>query len=95
MKLNFTSIVLASLGASCLVLSGYFFVQEIAEVNRKLPEDKQISYWWMYMDKYTRIRDEYKHLYPRGRIHMFYNVFQIVGFALLLLALFAAGAFKF
>lgn len=94
MELNFTSIVLASLGASCLVVSGFFFVQEIGEVNRRLPEEKQISYWWMYAGKYTRIRDEYRRLYPSGRIHMFSKVFEITGFALLVLALIASGFFR-
>jgi len=94
MELNFTSIVLGSLGVSCLVLSGFLFVQEIGEVNRRLLEDQQVSYWWTYVEKYTKIRDEYKRLYPSGRIHMFSNVFEIAGFTLLVLALIAAGFFK-
>jgi hypothetical protein len=94
MKPNLTSIVLAALAVSCLVLSGFFLTQEIGEINRKLPEDQRISYWGIYAEKYARIKKEYRRLYPNGRIHIFAIIFQVAGFALLLLAAIAAGFFR-
>ena len=93
MKLNLAAIILGALAASCLMLSGFLLTQEIGEVNRKLPDDRQISYWWIYSEKYARIKQEYKRLYPNGRIHAAMVAFQIVGFALLLLSAIAAGFF--
>jgi hypothetical protein len=94
MELNLASIVLAALAGSCLLLSGFLLTQEVGEVNRKLPEDQQISYWWMHVDKYARIKREYKRLYPNGRIHTFSIIFEFAGFALGLLAAIAAGFFR-
>jgi hypothetical protein len=94
MELNLASIVLAAFGVSCLVLSGFFLTQEIGEINRKLPEDQQISYRWMYAEKYARIRKEYRRLYPNGRIHTLGVIFEFVGFVLLVLAAVAAGFFR-
>ena len=94
MELNFTSIVLGALAISCFVASGFFLTQEIGEINRKLPENQQISYWWMYAEKYARVKKEYKRLYPKGRIHLLGNIFGAVGIVLLLLAAIAAGFFR-
>lgn len=94
MELNLTSIVLAALAVSCLVLSGFLLTQEIGEINRKLPEGQQISYWWMYAEKYASIKKEYRRLHPNGRIHTFVIIFQVAGFSLLLLAAFTAGFFR-
>lgn len=67
--LTIGTIVLGAIGVSCILLSGLFLYQEIGEVNRKLSEDQQISYYWMYSEKYSKIRDEYRRLYPGGQIH--------------------------
>jgi hypothetical protein len=93
MKLNLISVALTALAVSCFVLSGILLTQEIGEINRKLPEDQQISYWWIYSEKYARIKKEYKRLYPKGRIHTLANIFGLAGIALLLLAAIAAGFF--
>jgi hypothetical protein len=94
MLLNPTSIVLFALGASCTSVSGFCLMQEIGEVNRRLPDDQQISYWEMYSDKYAKIRGEYKRLYPHGRIHSVGRAFEIAAFVFFLLGVFAAGFFK-
>lgn len=94
MKLNAASIVLAALAVSCAVLSGFVTTQEIGEINRKLPDDQRISYWWMYAEKFARIKKEYRRLYPDGRLHTLANAFEVATFVFFLLALLAAGFFR-
>ncbi len=48
---------------SALVISAM-----IGEVNRRLPEDQQVSYLLGYPGKLTRIKHEYKQLYPKGNL---------------------------
>ena len=94
MELNSASIVLGGLAVSCLVMSGYFLCIEIGEVNRKLPEDQQISYFWMYSEKFARVKQEYKHFYPHGRIHLIGRLLEITGFIFFILAAVVGGFFK-
>lgn len=86
------TVIFASLGGTCTLISGAIFCQVIGEVNRKLPDDQQISYWGlMHVDEATRIREEYKRLYPGGRLHHLRFIFAMAGFVLLLLATISAG----
>ena len=48
---------------SALVISAM-----IGEVNRRLPEDQQVSYLLGYPGKLRKIRDEYKRFYPKGNL---------------------------
>lgn len=89
------AIVLVNVGVGCLVASGALMYQEIGEVNRKLPDNQQISYLLFYSEKVSRIKREHKRLYPQSSIDRFRVVFQIVGLALMLLAALASGVFKF
>jgi hypothetical protein len=92
--ISLTTLVFLCVGISCAVISSFLFWQEIGEVNRKLPENEQISYLGMYPQKYTRIKREYKRLYPNGRIHRMGFVFEVVGFVFLFLAAVSAGFFN-
>lgn len=92
--LTISSIVLGALAGSFALLSGLLFYQEIGEVNRKLPEDQQISYFWMDLEKYSHIKRQYKRFYPNGKIHFLQFIFQMVGFAFFFLALIASGFFR-
>lgn len=92
--LTISSIVLGALAGSFLLLSGLLFSQEIGEINRKLPEDQQISYFWMYSEKYSHIKRQYKRFYPNGRIHLLQFIFQLAGFAFFFLAVIASGFFR-
>ena len=93
-RLNLATIILGLLSVMCMAMSWFLLTQEIGEVNRKLPEDQQISYWWMYAEKYARIKKEYKRLYPSGRLHRSGVIFQIAGFAFVFLAAVAAAFFR-
>jgi hypothetical protein len=94
MPVNPTSMVFMALAISCLILSGYCFMQAVGEVNRKLPDERQISYWGVDSEEIAKVTREYKRLYPQGRIH--YAVFSLLigGFVFLLLSAVADGFFK-
>ena len=94
MRLNAASMILGALAISCAVLSGFFTTQEIGEINRRLPDDQQISYWRMYTEKFVRMKREYGRLYPGGRLHTFANGFEVAALAFFLLAVFAARFFR-
>jgi hypothetical protein len=69
-------IFLAVAGA-CAHISGGCLLQEIAEVNRRLPDDKQISYWWNYPGKVSKISEHYLRFYPNGRLEFWRKTFEI------------------
>ena len=48
----------------------------IGEVNRRLPEDQQVSYLWGYPGKLSGIREQYKRFYPKGTLSRVLTVLQ-------------------
>jgi hypothetical protein len=94
MRPNVTSIVLGSIAVLCYFTSGFFRRRIIVGVNRSLPVDQQIPDWWMYTEKYTKLRREYKRRYPLGRVHIIELALQISGAILFFLAVAAAGFFR-
>jgi hypothetical protein len=91
MGLTPTAIVLLTLAAGCGMVSGYFTFREIEEVNRKLPQQEQIEYAFMYPGKMKRIRLAYKRLHPQGATNRWRLMFQTAAFLFLGLAALAAG----
>jgi len=55
----------------------------IQEINRKLPEKEQISYLWGHPVKYRKIKNEYRRLYPSGRLLFHLKVLTYMGLGLL------------
>ena len=51
-------------------LGNTFQLMMIGEVNRKKPEDQQISYFWFDTSKIVRIFKEYRAFYPEGKLHL-------------------------
>ena len=92
---NVSTAIFVSLGSLCAMVSGFFLLQEIAEVNRKLPSDAQISYWGMYPGKMDRIKTEYRRLYPSGKIDRLRFIFQLAAFGFMIPLIFTIGVFKF
>jgi len=92
--LSLPAIVLFCLAFSCAILSSFLLWQEIGEINRKLPDAEQISYWGMHPTKMARIKREYKRLYPSGKIDLMRLIFQYAMFAFLVLLLIPLGFFK-
>ena len=88
------TVVLFSFMCSCAVLSAFFLWQEIGEVNRKLPDSEQISYWGIYPDKMAAIKEEYRRLYPSGKIDLLRRIPQYAMFVFAGLLLVPLGFFK-
>lgn len=89
-----TTWVFFSIAVSCAIFSSFLVYQEIGELNRKLPDDKQISYFGMYPGKMAMIKREYKRLYPVGRVDFWRVAFQIAAFVFLALVAITAGFFR-
>ena len=91
---NSPAAILFSLMCSCAVLSSFFLLQEIGEVNRKLSDAEQISYWGMHPGKMDRIKSEYMRLYPTGNSDRMRRIFQYATFSFAFLLLIPLGFFK-
>jgi len=92
--INVPAVVVLCLASSSCILSAFFLWQEIGEINRKLPDTEQISYWGMYPGKMARIKQEYKRLYPFGKIDLARRICQYVAFVFAALLLIPLGFFK-
>ncbi len=92
-KVTAEGVVSGALGIACLFYSGFVWYQQIGEVNRKLPEDQQISYLWMYAEKGSDINRRYRRFYPNGRLNLLKYGLQVAGIALCILALIFSGLY--
>lgn len=93
-ELGMTDLAALCLAVTCCIISGIFLMQEIGEINRKKSDAEQISCWWMYPGKMSKIRREYKSLYPFGRLDTLRLAFQFAAYGFLVLLLISLGAFK-
>ena len=91
MELNPVAIAFLLLATTCAIISSFLIYQEIGEVNRKLPDDEQISYLLMYPGKMRWIKVTYRRLYPDGRVNFWRGLFQGAAFVFLGLMAIAAG----
>jgi hypothetical protein len=87
------AILLALAGSSC-ILSAFLLWQEIGEVNRKLPSAEQISYWGMHPAKMAKVKQEYRRLYPSGKIDVVRRIFRYAAFVFAVLLLIPMGFFR-
>ncbi len=92
--INVPAVILLSLACSCAMLSAFFLWQQIGEINRKLPDSEQISYWGVHPAKMAKIKREYKRLYPSGKIDLMRRILQYAAFAFMVLLLIPLGFFK-
>ena len=91
MTLNPIAIVFLILATGCGMASGYFTFREIEEVNRKLPQQQQIEFAFMYPGKMKKIRFAYKRFYPQGATNRWRVMFQTAAFLFLGLTALIAG----
>lgn len=81
-------VVLVALGTTSIIASSLVLYVMIGRVNRKLPEDKQIPYFFSfsypYFSKFTTIKREYKRCYPNSHLHTVRIVLNVLGFILML-----------
>jgi hypothetical protein len=89
-EFNPSAIVFLIVGSVCGMLSGYFALREIEEVNRKLPQHEQIEYAFMYPGKMKRISLAYKEYYPGGTTNRWRVTFEIGSVLFMALAALAA-----
>ncbi len=54
---------------TCTFVSGLLLYVMIGEVNRRLPDNKQIPYLFMYPGKVSRIKAEFRRYYPDSRLN--------------------------
>jgi hypothetical protein len=87
-------VLLLSLACSSSILSAFFLWQEIGEINRKLTDTEQISYWVMHPAKMAKVKREYKRLYPSRKIDLIRRIFRYAGFTFMALMLIPLGFFK-
>jgi hypothetical protein len=92
--MSLSIVLILSLASSSCILSAFFLWQEIGEINRKLPDTEQMSYWGMHPAKMARVKSEYRRLYPSGKVDLMRRIFQYVGFAFMALLLIPLGFFK-
>ena len=86
-----SGVVFLSLAATCAIICGFLTHQEIGEVNRRLPDNQQIPYPFMYPGKMRKIRALYKQFYPNGRVDFWGRFFEWSGFVFLALTAVAGG----
>ncbi len=58
-------LTLLSVGASCAILANMLMLIIVGQINRKLPDDKQISYFWWRLKE---VSEQYRRFYPKGRL---------------------------
>jgi hypothetical protein len=88
------ALVLFAFAQACVVVAGYLQWIIIAEVNRKLPDAEQISYFLGYPGKYFKILREYRRLYPEGRLPALSGLAFGAGLLFMLAAAWAFGFFR-
>lgn len=80
---------------TCALLGGYVMFAMIGKVNKKLPDGDQISYLWGHYAKEHRVLQEYKHLYPEGRLDSIFlglvALMFLLGIAGMVLAVYASA----
>jgi len=83
-------VVLLAAGTTFIVTSNLVLYMMIGQVNRKLPEDQQIPYFFSfsypYATKAATIKREYKRFYLNSHLHTVRVVLNVLGFIFMLAA---------
>jgi hypothetical protein len=58
----------------------------IGKVNRRLPDDQQVSYLWGYPGKLSGIKEKYKRFYPKGALVKVLNVLTLLALIMMVAA---------
>ena len=90
----FVLVGIFSVAMTCIIGAGFILFAMIGEINRKLPDNEQISYLWGHPAAYSRIYAEYKRFYPEGRLLLLYKIVLYSGFAFLVVCAWLSGMFK-
>jgi len=77
-----------------ILLSGFAMFAMIGEVNRRTPDEQRISYLFGHFTKYVRVVREYRRLYPRGHLGLYFKLCFAVGLGLLVGSGWEIGLFR-
>ena len=83
--------VLLAGAVTLMIWSSLVIFAMIGEVNRRLPEDQQVSYLWGYPGKLSGIRDQYRRFYPTGTLSRLLTVLQAVTIVVMAICVFLIG----
>ncbi len=76
--------IIALLGVSiCGLVAAFLNFEMIDKVNEKLPADENFNWIGWYPAKYQRLKQEYRRLYPEGRLPSKIRVATAIMFACL------------
>jgi hypothetical protein len=76
------------------IFSSFISLIMVAEVNRKLPDNEQVNYFFWYLGKFLKVKRLYKQFYPQGRLVLLYYLFIGLAGALMLGLVSAIGFFR-
>jgi len=94
MRFNvFVLLLLFLLSQTCIISYAFLVFVIIGEVNRKLPDDKQISYFGFHPLKYWRILQEYRRFYPGQRLVLYSYIVAYTGAAFFIVFMWRFGLF--
>ena len=82
------AVIFLCLGIMSAIVSAFFTIQEIREINRRYPDNEQIPFLLRYPGRMASIKRQYKLLYPAGRTDFWRLVFQIATILLFAMAWF-------
>lgn len=76
-----------------MLISGFLIFAMIGEANRKLPEINRIPYSGYDFVKYLKISENYRRLYPEGRLVLYFRLSLGLGILFLIAAGWLLGFF--
>jgi len=74
--------------------SAFVLFAMIGEVNRKVPDQRRISYLFGYFNKYLLIFREYRRLYPDGRLAVYCYLLSLIALTLFVVSAWQIGLFR-
>jgi hypothetical protein len=75
-----------TLAVLCFIVGSMMNLTKIAAINKRRPENRQISFWGSYLGKQLRISREYRQLYPTGKLELMERIVTGIGLVFFLIA---------
>lgn len=76
-----------------IIFSGYLMFAMIGDINRKVSQENQISYWGGTFDKFRKVLVEHRKLYPGRHLATYFKICVFAGMALFALFAWSIGIF--
>jgi hypothetical protein len=98
MEMSHTRIVVAITAMIVVSIAGLYssivFQQMVDAVNQRLPQDEQLNPLGWYWTKYRKLLVKYRQFYPDRALEKRVTTLGAIGFAALLVAVWAIGFFR-